>query len=186
MQKRIYIPLHTEHLHILIKWCSWTVTKLYSLDTFEQRKFEKDFVFMNQESRQKLKAKVEKDFYKLLNNANFGYDCRNNADNCFFSPVFDEIEEIYYVKKYQNLFDPEVSDFVSSELLEMEIEDSFSNNLMKLNQNDPYYKDRKHSLKIQRAKDLDVILSMKLYKKKKHLRNSTKKIDEKQKNLKMT
>ena len=186
MQKRIYISLYTEHLHILIKWCSWTVTKLYSLHTFEQRKFEKDFVFMNQESRQKLKAKVEKDFNKLLNNANFGYDCRNNADNCFFSPVFDEIEEIYYVKKYQNLFDPEVSDFVSSELLEMEIEDSFSNNLMKLNQNDPFYKARENSLEIQRAKDLDVILSMKLYKKKKHLRNSTKKIDEKQKNLKMT
>ena len=186
MQKRIYIPLYTEHLHILIKRCSWTVTKLYSLDTFEQSKFGKDFVFMNQESRQKLKAKVEKDFYKLLNNANFGYDCRNNADNCFFSPVFDEIEEIYYVKKYQNVFDPEVSDFVSSELLGMEIEDSFNNNLMKLNQNDPYYKARKNSLQIQRTKDLDVILSMKLYKKKKHLRNSTKKIDEKQKNLKMT
>ena len=28
---------------------------------------------------------VENDYYKLINNANFGYDCRNNADNFYFS-----------------------------------------------------------------------------------------------------
>ena len=29
-----------------------------------------------------------------MNNANFGYDCRNNADNCYFSPNYDELEEL--------------------------------------------------------------------------------------------
>ena len=55
---------------------------------------------MNQVSRQNAKTKFEKDFYKLLSNANFGYDCRNNANNCFFAPVFDEIEELSYLKKH--------------------------------------------------------------------------------------
>ena len=33
---------------------------------------------MNQKSRQEAKNSIEKDFYKLMNNSNFGYDCRNN------------------------------------------------------------------------------------------------------------
>ena len=53
---------------------------------------------MNQISRQNAKTSVEKDFYKLMKNSNFGYDCRNNADNCFFAPIFDELEELSYAK----------------------------------------------------------------------------------------
>ena len=52
---------------------------------------------MNQVSRQKAKIKIEKDFYKLMNNSNFGYDCNNNIDNCKFKPIFDDIEEIAYI-----------------------------------------------------------------------------------------
>lgn len=33
-----------------------------------------------QKSQQTAKNAIGKDFYKLLNNANFGYDCRNNLD----------------------------------------------------------------------------------------------------------
>ena len=33
---------------------------------------------MNQVSRQNAKTKIEKDFYKLMNNSNFGNDCKNN------------------------------------------------------------------------------------------------------------
>ena len=91
----------------------------------------------------KSKTNLEKDFYKLLNNANFGYDCRNNANICFFSPMFDEIEKISYLKKYKNALDPKVSYFVSSEFLEMEIEDSFNSKLIKLDQNNPYYEAKK-------------------------------------------
>ena len=49
---------------------------------------------MNQVSRQNSQTDDEKDFYKLMNNANFDYDCCNNADNCYFQPVYDEIEEL--------------------------------------------------------------------------------------------
>ena len=42
---------------------------------------------MNQVSRENAKTDVEKDFVKLMNNASFGYDYRNNADNFYFSPI---------------------------------------------------------------------------------------------------
>ena len=40
---------------------------------------------MNQVSCQNAATDVERDFFKLMNNSNFGYEGRNNADNCFFS-----------------------------------------------------------------------------------------------------
>ena len=39
---------------------------------FEQERFKKDFILMNQKARQESKNKIERDFCKLLNNANFG------------------------------------------------------------------------------------------------------------------
>ena len=70
---------------------------------------------MNKVSRQNAKTDVEKDFFKLMNNANIAYDCRNNADNCYFSPIYDELEELMYAKRYQNVFDQSISEFVSWE-----------------------------------------------------------------------
>ena len=54
---------------------------------------------MNQHSRQPAKNSVEKDFFKLLNNASFGYDCHNNLDNCKRVPIFNELNEISNLKK---------------------------------------------------------------------------------------
>ena len=53
---------------------------------------------MNRYSKQKATSSVEKDFYKLLNNSNFGIDCQNNIDNCVFEPIYDDIGEIGYIK----------------------------------------------------------------------------------------
>ena len=44
---------------------------------------------MNQESRQKATSSVERYFFKLLNNSNFGIDSRNNIDNCILQPLYD-------------------------------------------------------------------------------------------------
>ena len=66
---------------------------------------------MNQKSRQLSKNNVEKDFYKLMNNSNFWYDCRNNLDNCKFVPIFDEFREVTFVNWYHNIFDQKVSQF---------------------------------------------------------------------------
>ena len=97
-----FIPLYLEDLRFLIKRAGWVVTKLYSHFTFEQDAFKKDFVLMNQKSRQNAKNSIEKDFYKLMNNANFGFDCRNNANNLKFEPLIDELNELTYIKKYQS------------------------------------------------------------------------------------
>ena len=56
---------------------------------------------MNQFSRQNTKTDVEKDFFKLMNNANFGYDCCNNTVNCCFTPIYNELEELMRNKSYQ-------------------------------------------------------------------------------------
>ena len=73
---------------------------------------------MNQVTRQNAKTYVERDFYKLLINSNSGYDCRKSADNCFFNPIYDEFKELSYFKKYRNVFNKSISDFVSSEILD--------------------------------------------------------------------
>ena len=80
-----------------IKRVGWKVTKIHSHLTFEQSRFKRNFILMNQKSRQLSKNNVEKDFYKLMNNLNFGYDCRNNLDNCKFVPIFGEFREVTYV-----------------------------------------------------------------------------------------
>ena len=73
---------------------------------------------MNHHSRQNAKNSVEKDFLKLLNNVNFGYDCCYNLDNYKFIPIFDELNEVTCLKKFYNLFSPDISKFISSQLPE--------------------------------------------------------------------
>ena len=81
---------------------------------FEQAKFKKEFVVMNQNSLQKANSPVERDFPKLLNNSNFGIDCRNNIDNCIIEPVHDDISEISYIKNFTSVYNnDEFRDFFS-------------------------------------------------------------------------
>ena len=107
MDEKKFIPLYAEHLHFLVARAVWLVTKIYQHFTYEQSKFKKDFVVMNQKSRQKGTSSFKRDFYKLLNNANFGNDFRNNINNCYFEPIYDEIGEISYIKKFDSIFDNE-------------------------------------------------------------------------------
>ena len=61
-----------------------------------------------------------------MSNANFGYDCRNDVNNAKFEPIIGEINEISYIKKYYNLFDNKVSNFVNSDILERQKTAKFS------------------------------------------------------------
>ena len=47
-----YIPLYLEEIKFLITRCGWRVTKLYRHFYFEQKRFKRDFILMNQKSRQ--------------------------------------------------------------------------------------------------------------------------------------
>ena len=52
-----------------------------------------------------------------MNDSIFGYNCRNNLDNCQFVPVFGEFQEITYIERYCNYFDSKLSSFVLSDLI---------------------------------------------------------------------
>ena len=74
--------MYLEDLAFVIKRAGWKVTKIHTHLTFERKNFKEKFILMNQKSRQLFKNNIEKDFYKLMNNSNSGYDCRNNLNNC--------------------------------------------------------------------------------------------------------
>ena len=84
--------MYLEQIFSCVVRAGWKITKIYSHYTFEQERFKKYFILMNQKSIQNANNSVEKDFYKLMNNSNFGYDCRNNLDNCKFVPISDELK----------------------------------------------------------------------------------------------
>ena len=78
----------------------WSVTKIYSHYTFEQECFKKKIILMNQLYRQ-------------------------NAKNLFV-PIFDELQEITYLKRYYNYLHSKVSRFVSSDLIRQEMEEKYN------------------------------------------------------------
>ena len=160
-----FIPLYLEDLRFLIKRAGWVVTKLYSHFTFEQDVFKIDFVFMNQKSNQNAKNSIEKDFYKLMNNVNFGFDCRNNANNLKFEPLIDETNELTYIKKY-NLFDNKISGFVNSEILEKNINQEFDQKIALIKDGDPFKNARIVELGNEKETSIDSLDCLKKKKRK--------------------
>ena len=140
MSKKNFQPMYLEQIFFSVVRAGWKITKIYLHYTFEQERFKKDFILMNQKPRQNAKNSVEKDFYKLINNSNFGFDCRNNLDNCKFVPIFDELKEITNIKKYYNFFDPKVSKFVMPDLIAQEIEEKYNDDIIKISTEDKFYK----------------------------------------------
>ena len=89
-----FISLYLEDLSFLIKRCCWRVTKIYRHYMFGEARFKRDFVLMDQKYRSNAKITIKKDLFKLMNNGNFEYDCRNNTNNVTFEPIIEEINEI--------------------------------------------------------------------------------------------
>ena len=98
---------------------------------------------------------LKKDFCKLMNNSNLGYDCRNNLDNCEFVPIFDEHQEITFLGKYCSLFDPKVRQFVTSNLLKHDIEAKFNDKLSKLDKQDAFYEIKLQTTKNRRLQQIE-------------------------------
>ena len=96
--------IYAEELYFLTTRAGWKVTKIYDHYTFKQDTFKRDFVVMNQNARKTAKTSLEKDFYKLLNNSNFGNDRRNNIGNCKLELLYNNLDEINYIKKFTNIF----------------------------------------------------------------------------------
>ena len=147
--------MYLEHLTFVIKRARWKVTKIHAHLTFEQKSFKEKFILMNQKSRQLSKNKIEKDFYKLMNNSNFSYDCRNNLDNCKFVPIFDKLKKITYINRYFNFFDLRVSKFVTGDLIRQDIEETYNDKLTKLDKEDKFYAIKLNSLNADRLSNLE-------------------------------
>ena len=110
-----------------------------------------------------------------MNNSNFGYDCRNNLDNCKFVPIFDEYRELTFISRYYNLFDSKVRQFVTGELLKQDIEEKFYDKLSKLDQEDRFYEIKLQAIKNERLQQIEAAEKFEQQKKKKKKR--TKLID---------
>ena len=127
---------------------------------------------MNQNARQKTETPVGRDFYKLMNNVNFGIDCRNNIDNCKFEAIYDETGEVSCIKKYVNIFGNEkYKDFACIKTIQEEMEQTINEKLLTLDPNEPTFGARKYWINIERAENLDVLESMNEHKKKKKIEN---------------
>ena len=90
-----------------------------------------------------------------MNNSNFGYDCRNNIDDCKFVPIFDKYKEITFFNRYHSIFDGKVSKFVTSYLLKSQIEEEYNDKLMKLDKEDKFYETKLQTLKTERPSSLE-------------------------------
>ena len=147
LQEKKFIPLYAERLHFLVKRTWWLVTKSYEHYTSKQGKFQKEFVVMNQKSYQKATSPVERDFFKLLNNSNFGIDCRNNIDNCIIEPAYDDISEISYIKKFTSVYNnDEFRDSFSPRHMREDVMQTFQQKTLFLDKKDPTYEARKQYL----------------------------------------
>lgn len=65
------------------------------------------------------------------------------------------------LKKYYNLHDPKILSFVTSDLLEQEIEHIFQRHLAQVKHNDPFRNARITALESQNREDLDVLEALK-------------------------
>ena len=170
LKDKIFVTLYAEDLYFLTTRAGWKVTEIYDHYTFKQDTFKKDFVIMNQNARKTAKTKVEKDFYKLLNNSNFGNDCRNNIGNCKLELMFDGLDEIAYIKKYANiLLDNKYKEFFSIDLLRQQVEKEFEKKKEKLNKDDPFYGSVLEVIERKKEEDLEAIAGFERKKKKRKM-----------------
>lgn len=105
---------------------------------------------MNQVSKQNAKTDVERDFYNVLNNSNFGYDCRDNADNCFLIQYTMRLRNFHMLKNIKTFLIRSLVTLYGSEILERQIEEEYLNKTAALDPQDEYFEARKNSLEIQR------------------------------------
>ena len=69
----------------------------------------------------------------MLNNSNFGIACRNNINNCIIEALFDNFEEISYIKKFTTiLFDETFRHFYSPALVQEEIIQTYQSKIFEL------------------------------------------------------
>ena len=97
LEKKIFVDLYAEDLYLLTTKAGWKL-KYIAIILLNKIFLKENLRWIN--ARKSAKTKAEKDFYKLLNNSNFGNDCRNNIDNCSLELMYDDLNEPFYIKKF--------------------------------------------------------------------------------------
>ena len=92
-----------------------------------------------------------------MDNTNFGYDCRNNLDNCQFIPIFDEMNEITYLKRCYDYFTEDVSKFVTNDLIRAKAEEIYNGSMMKLSKDDKFYQVKLSALNAEREQNSEAV-----------------------------
>ena len=116
---------------------------------------------MNQRSRQKATTDVKNYFYKLLSNLNFGIDCKSSIDSRTLEPLYDELGEIAFIKKYDDMFDRRnYYQFADPDIMREDINRKFDRLTLLLNKSDPWYEVRKESYELQKESDLNAVNNM--------------------------
>ena len=111
-----------------------------------------------------------------MNNANFGFDCRNNANNTKLEPTIVESKEISYIKKYYNLFDTKGQKFVRSEILEEQIKSEYEQRVAEVRDDDPFKNAHLRAIKNDKNDSFDSLKLLKV-KEKKSKKRKIHKID---------
>ena len=64
-------------------------------------------------------------------------DCRSNIDNLILEPIYDEINEIVFIKKYDNIFDnKKYFQFSDINVMTEEVNGKFDRLILGLEKND--------------------------------------------------
>ena len=112
---------------------------------------------MTQKSREKATS-VERDFFNLLKNSTFGTDRRNNIDNCILKPLYQDLTDISYVKKFATTFsDNTFRNFFSPALLREEITQTFQSKIFALNKDELLHEARKKYYENQIEEKVDTV-----------------------------
>ena len=113
---------------------------------------------MNLDPRKAAETKVEKDFYKLLNNSNFGYDCRNNIGNCNIELLHDGVEEIKFIKKYTDIFsDYKMEEFFTEHALRQQIDQKIDEKAKEYEPEHEFYDEHEANMEALREEELEAI-----------------------------
>ena len=82
----------------------------------------------------------------------FGY---YNLDNCTFVPIFDELNEVTYLKKYYSPYDQKISTFVSSDLMKQDAEEQYNGTMWQISKDDPFREIKMVELNNRRNESLE-------------------------------
>lgn len=85
-------------------------------------------------------------------------DCRSNIDNRTLEPIYDEISEIAFIKKYHSIFDNEkYFQFSDANIMMEEVNEKYHKLIFELDKSNPTYLARKCYSESKREEDLNSI-----------------------------